>query len=73
MTDKSQWTQDDVADGPITPFREGFLAFMFGQELHQNPYEAHGDEGIDDMRYYEWYDGWNSAQQHYPNKLYRKE
>jgi hypothetical protein len=67
MIDKSQWTQDDVDDGEITPFREGFLSYMFGWHLQQNPYKAYGDNDIDDKRYYDWYDGWKSAAEHYPH------
>jgi hypothetical protein len=68
MEDKSQWTQDNVDDGEITPFREGFLSYMFGKGLHTNPYEAYGDEN-DDLRYYEWYDGWVSAEKQYPYEM----
>lgn len=62
----SATTQDEVDDGPITPYREGFLSYMFGHLFHQNPYKAYGDTDADDNRYYEWFDGWNSAREVYP-------
>lgn len=60
-------TQDDVDDGPITPYREGFLDYMLGKFLWQNPYNSYGDIYDDDPDYYQWYDGWRDAQVKYPH------
>lgn len=67
MIEYSTCTQDDFGDDTITPYREGFIDYMFGHFLHQNPYHAYGDVELDDPRYYEWYDGWHMARTMCPN------
>jgi hypothetical protein len=54
-------TQENVKDGEITTFGEGYLDYLFGKCLHENPYQDYGDDESDDLRYYEWYDGWVAA------------
>lgn len=60
-------TQDDFDDGGFTTYNEGFVAYMFGEHLHQNPYKAYSDVEVDQHEYYEWFDGWIAAQRRYPN------
>jgi hypothetical protein len=61
-------TQDDVNDGPFTEFNEGFVSYMFGQFLHENPYcgtDYNNDEAV--KSYVMWHDGWMSAKETYPD------
>ena len=63
--DWSTATQDDVDDGPLTEYNEGFIAFMFGHFLHENPYNGSCPEP-EDTRYFIFVGGWQDAKKEYP-------
>lgn len=53
-------TQDDVDDSEFTEYNEGFVAYMFGHFLYENPYNSATGQ------YCLWHDGWNDALKTYP-------
>lgn len=40
-------------------YKQGYVAYTDGIELHENPYHSYDDE---DVRYFHWYDGWKMAE-----------
>jgi hypothetical protein len=60
-------TQDDVDDRSFTEFNEGFVSYMFGQCLNENPYSGLDYDNSDGaISYVMWYEGWMSAKETYP-------
>ncbi len=57
-------TQDDIDDSVFTEYNEGFVSYMFGKFLHNNPYHCLTDEST--KLYCMWYDGWQDAKICYP-------
>ena len=61
-------TQDDIIDGPFTEFNEGFVSYMFGQCLHENPYCGRNYDNNEAVQsYVMWSNGWESAKETYPH------
>jgi hypothetical protein len=61
-------TQDDVDDSTFTEFNTGFVSYMFGHFLHENPYDGCDGSYSEDVKSYDmWHDGWMSARETYPH------
>ena len=67
MTNYSTCTQDDVDDGPMTEFNEGFVSYVFGHYCHENPYNGATYEDPHEVeRYVMWFGGWQAAKERFP-------
>lgn len=62
--DYSNATQDDFDDKGYTEYNEGFVSYMFGHFLHENPYNGLFEQ---EKEYVMWYEGWNDALKAYPD------
>lgn len=67
MIDYATCTQDDF-DDTFTEFNQGFVSYMMGKYLHENPYCGLDSDNNEDMQSYVlWFDGWMSALETYPH------
>jgi hypothetical protein len=68
MIDYATCTQDDFGDDTFTEFNEGFVSYIFGHYLHENPYKNLDNDNDEEMKHYVmWFDGWTSAKECYPH------
>lgn len=57
----STLTQDDFPNDEYTEFNEGFVSYMFGHFLWENPYNSTCYKS-----YLMWYDGWQAGLEKFP-------